>query len=117
MYTKKLIITIILLGYSLCAIAAATDPSVVRSIESREKGHHAVYLDVAIPDESCTYTDRAIIRESSTGGKSMLQVALSALTSNKKVIVVVEGCTSLFPDNPQHTAPQVIKIQIYNTGF
>lgn len=89
-------------------------PIKVVSIETRESGYHALNVTGTIPNEDCTLNDRAIILESSEGGKTMLSVALSALVASKNIVVQVSGCTIIDPAQTQHTAPKVTKLLIFN---
>lgn len=107
-------IVLMALFFSTNLLAANTEQLQVISIESRDSGYHAIYLSGSMPNEGCVLNDRAIILESNEGGKAMLSLSLSALAASKKVIVGVEGCTVIAPEQPQYTAPKVVKIQIYN---
>jgi len=111
MITKNIVLGTVLLAFGIGVYAA---PLQVMSIESRESGYHALYLSGPIQDENCTLTDRAIVLESSDGGKSMLSVSLTALATGKKVLLGVSGCSIIAPDQTQHTAPKVVKVHIYN---
>lgn len=84
----------------------------VKSIESRSSGEHAVYLDGVVPDQNCTHGDRAVIVETDVGGKVLLSVALAALTADREVIVRVDGCTQLNPEE-SFTAPKVVKLHVF----
>ncbi len=115
MNLRKYILSAALLGFSVNSFADANSSSLqVASIESRDSGYHALFLSGSVPDENCTLKDRAIILESSDGGKTMLSISLSALTANKSVVIRVSGCTVIDPSQTQHTAPRVTKVQIYN---
>ncbi len=109
-----------LLMIMLCVMTGAsfagdnTAPVNIVTIESRESGYHSLFLSGAIPAQGCTNENRVIIVESGGGGsKMMLDVALAAFTTQTNVIVRVDGCTLLAPnENMELTAPKVIKVQI-----
>lgn len=104
----------VLMLYTTNIVAAAnSDQFKVTSIESRESGYHAVYLSGAIPDEGCTLNDRAIIDESSIGSKALLSNVLTAITHGNFVVIRVMGCTVIDPNQPEHTAPLITKVQLY----
>lgn len=84
----------------------------ISSIESRESGYHALYLSGAIPSQGCSLVDRAIIVETSGSGKSLLGIALSAMLSNRQVILRVDGCVGIDPSSTL-TAARILKVQIY----
>lgn len=106
--TKKLkILLTALLMFSSTAFAVAINSEKINvtSIESRFNGHHDIHFAGAVPSQSCGLEDRAILAEETAGGKSMLSILLSALISDKKVIIRVDGCL----DN----RPNIVKVQIY----
>ncbi len=110
----------IILGMLLSFVAinsiAATNTSMVKitSIESRSVGYHALFASGSIPaDQNCSLTDRAIIIESDSSSKTMLSISLTALVSDKDVIIQVSGCSKIHPDYAD-TAPVVTKVQIFN---
>ena len=87
----------------------------VESVESRSSGYHALFGSGVIPDQDCTYRDRAIIVDSDVGSQTMVSIALSALLSGKKVIVQVSGCTIVSPEHGDKTAPKMTKLHIYRS--
>ena len=82
-----------------------------RSIETRESGFHAVFLNVEVPDEGCDLTDRAIIVATTDGGRAMFNTALMAFVNGRRAVVRVDGCISLAPGSSL-TAPRAVKVQI-----
>ncbi|MEP0177616.1 MAG: hypothetical protein ABJD02_03435 [Paraglaciecola sp.] len=102
----RILIFMIVILISNSAFSAATNSArmKVTSIESRESGQHDIYFDGVVPDQGCSLSDRAILDESLTGGKSMFSVLLAAFMSEKGLVIRVNGCLS---------APKIIKVQVY----
>lgn len=114
---KKHIISAILVLAStgVFADAANSIQMKVTSIVSRDSGSHTIYFSGTIPTQNCSHEDRGIIIESGSTGKSyMLTTALTALTSQKNVIIRVDGCSLINPDSSTNTAPKIVKFQIFN---
>ena len=102
----KLPIFMIAVLISNFAFSAATNSAKMKvtSIESRESGQHDIRFDGVVPDQECSLSDRAILDESLTGGKSMFSILLAAFMSEKDLVIRVDGCLS---------APKIIKVQVY----
>jgi len=88
-------------------------PGKILSFESRSNGLHAIFFDQIIPPQGCTLSDRAVIVESDLAGKTLIAVTLSALGTNKNVVIQVDGCTPI-TTTEDTSAPKVTKIQLYN---
>ncbi|WP_428242373.1 hypothetical protein [Gynuella sp.] len=74
-----------------------TSQTTVTKIESRYTDVHDIYFEADIPSQDCAYNDRALIDVSTAGGKAMLSVAITALTTGKPVVVRVDGCLGYAP--------------------
>jgi hypothetical protein len=109
----KKIISAVLALISTSSLAVNTEPGHITSIESRDTGFHGIWLTSTIPNQNCTFNDRAVVREEDVGGKTQLSILLTALVSNKKVVVGVSGCTDTGVVGAG-TSPRVIKAQIYS---
>ena len=83
----------------------------IRSIETRESGLYAVYLNVDVPDEGCDLMDRAIIVGTTDTGRAMFDTALTGLAQRRGALVRVEGCIPIGPGSSL-TAPRAVKVQI-----
>lgn len=102
----RILIFVIAILMSSSAFSAATNSAKMKvtSIESRESGLHDIRFDGVVPDQGCELSDRAILDETLTGGKSMFSVLLAAFISEKELVIRVDGCL---------TAPKIIKVQVY----
>lgn len=111
---KLLTITGIMISMFSGGLFADANSSIdiIDTIESRDNGYHAIFLQGGVPDESCDLTDRAILANSSAGGQAMLDVALAALINHRSVILRVSGCSVISPDQAHLTAPSLKKVQI-----
>ena len=109
---------ILLVIYMLLAGAvwAAPENSLVgniTSLVSRSSGYHSVFLDVAIPAQGCTYSDRGVIKEADVGGRTLLATILVAISNGNQVDFRVSGCAPLNPDENAYTAPKIVKVGIH----
>lgn len=91
-----------------------TAPAQILSIETRQSGLHAIFINMPVPNEGCTLQDRAILVESDSSYKTMYATLLMAAASGYNVVLRVNGCTPI--DNPNPTgyqSPKIIKVQVY----
>ena len=114
---KKLIVLTFLLT-STAHAAANLDNVSITSIDTRNNGYQAIYIDQTIPDVPCELptdrmlTDRIIINESDVGAKTMISVALFAISSGSKVSLRVDGCEMINPDGQNLSAPKLVRLSI-----
>jgi hypothetical protein len=94
--------------------AGNTLPAKILSIETRQSGLHAIFINSSVPNEGCSLQDRAILVESDPSAKIMYATLLMAAAANYDVVIRVNGCSPI--DNPNSTglqSPRIIKIQPY----
>ena len=115
MRVVKLLLVLGLSLYLLPSFSATNSAKVkIDSIESRDSGYHSIFVVGSLPaDQGCILSDRAVVIETDNSSKTMLSVALTALTSGKDVVIQVSGCTPI-NTGYTNTAPKVTKVQIYN---
>ena len=111
-----IVVIITLISFPLFA-AEHTGKVHVTSIIARGDGHHNIRTNGALPDMGCTLTDRAIIVGSDFGAKTEMDVALAAYLNFNCVAVAVDGCVAISADQPQITAPRVVRLQLLSSCY
>jgi hypothetical protein len=105
---------LLLVACSLTHAANNTTPAKIASIETRQSGLHAIFLNTPIPNEGCNLQDRVILVESDPSYKTMYSTLLMAAASGYNAVLRVNGCTPIDNPNPSGLqSPRVIKVQIY----
>jgi len=92
----------------------------VGRIELRESGIHSIYfldlntgMAVTVPDEGCTFVDRAVIVENDAfgvgnGTNTIINAIIKAKIESFKVIIRVDGCHEIALGATNFTAPEII---------
>ena len=101
---SRIVILILFIFASNINAAENSAKMSIKNIESRESGAHDIYFYGTVPDQGCSLTDRGILDETLTGGKTMFSVLLAAFMADKQVVVRVDGCLA---------APKIVKVQLY----
>ncbi len=112
----KVLLAVIVLFFSNLVSASAPGQFIgytkINSISSRTNGHQALFIDAVIPRMGCYHHDRIIIDENKIGSKTMISLALLAISSDRQVSFKLEGCGLIDPGTSTEDAPIVKRLKI-----
>lgn len=110
---SRLTSVLLLAVLSSAAFAGANSPvGNITNFVPRNSGYHSLFLDVAVPSQGCTSSDRGIIVESDAGGKAILASIMMAISGGNQVDIRVDGCAPINPAEVTDTAPKIVKVGI-----
>jgi len=81
----------------------------VTKITARDNGMYVVFLS-AIPDQGCTFSDRAALSPDLTGADNILETIELAIAAHWKVVLFVDGCVNHTEsaDNPEYDSTETV---------
>ncbi len=116
---KLLFVLIAVLPLSLFAETFIEDAEIT-SITTRGNGFQSIVISKPIPDievddkgNKCSHPDRIIINENEIGSKSMISLAIYAMSSKSKISIRLDGCESIDPRFATFTSPKLSRMRVH----
>ena len=89
------------------------DDAEIISITTRNNGFHSIFVSKPIGNnENCSHWDRLIINENEIGSKSMLSLAIFAMSSKSKISVRYDSCDNIDPRFANFKAPKISRLKV-----
>lgn len=67
---------------------------------------------MVMPDQGCSWHDRAIVQGSDPGADALLSSLMTAMGAKIEIQLRVDGCAVVNPDESTNTAPRITKVQL-----